>query len=235
MNTTNLKNIRFKIFRCPICGPSVLIRFGLDSIGIRCIKCRGSGIHFSIVQAIKKEIKNISDIKVYELSAHGALFRFLKRQCMNLTFSEYFKGVQPGTHRNGILCQDVQKLTFKNESFDLCTSTEVFEHVTDDLAGFREVYRVLKPCGKFIFTVPLSKNELTVQRVTVIDNRFSYILPKVYHGEKLLGKRKVLCYRDYGRDILKKVLSVGFEDVIFFQPIDTEWWNLGREVIIAKK
>jgi ubiquinone/menaquinone biosynthesis C-methylase UbiE len=32
----------------------------------------------------------------------------------------------------------VQRLSFADASFDLCTSTEVFEHVPDDRAGLRE-------------------------------------------------------------------------------------------------
>ena len=57
------------------------------------------------------------------------------------------------------MCQDVQHLTFDDAEFDICTSTEVFEHVPDDIKGFKEIYRVLKDDGVFIFTVPIHDEE----------------------------------------------------------------------------
>jgi hypothetical protein len=41
--------------------------------------------------------------------------------------SEYFNEVAPGAWRDGVQCQDVQRLTFADASFDVCTSTEVFD------------------------------------------------------------------------------------------------------------
>ena len=45
---------------------------------------------------------------------------------------------------------------YGDASFDLCTSTEVFEHMPDDLNGFSEIRRVLRPGGRFVFTVLLT-------------------------------------------------------------------------------
>ena len=63
---------------------------------------------------------------VYELSSRGAFVRFLKKQNIKLTLSEYFDDIAEGATRNGIICQNVEKLTFEDNSFDICTSLEVF-------------------------------------------------------------------------------------------------------------
>jgi len=48
---------------------------------------------------------------------------------------------------------DVMSLKFPDNAFDVVTSLGVFYHrnVTDDVRGFREIHRVLKPSGRFFF------------------------------------------------------------------------------------
>lgn len=56
------------------------------------------------------------------------------------------------------LCRgDISTLPFGDESFDLVTANMVVEHLADPDQQFREVWRVLKPGGVFIFHTP---NEL---------------------------------------------------------------------------
>lgn len=47
-----------------------------------------------------------------------------------------------------------EKLPFANESFDIVTALDVVEHLDDDIAGLREMYRVLKAGGKTLIFVP---------------------------------------------------------------------------------
>ena len=49
---------------------------------------------------------------------------------------------------------DARKLPFHNESFPLISAIDIIEHVDDDLAVLREVYRILKPGGWFLVCVP---------------------------------------------------------------------------------
>jgi hypothetical protein len=65
-------------------------------------------------------------INVHEFSKHGAIFKYLKRRFLNLSYSEYFDGVKSGDYKDDVQCQDLQNLSFKDNQFDLMTSTEVF-------------------------------------------------------------------------------------------------------------
>jgi SAM-dependent methyltransferase len=169
------------------------------------------------------------------LSSRGALYKLLKGKFQNLYFSEYFDDVPLGLMKNSVVCQDVQNLLLNDESFDLVTSTEVFEHVPDDSKGFSEIYRVLKKDGYFIFTVPLLDNPKTVERCFLQpDGTIIHQLEPEYHGDRIRGQRGVLAFRNYGLDITERLESCGFHAEIRLV-------NSGRnviedqKVIIAKK
>jgi len=62
------------------------------------------------------------------------------------------KGIAPG-YADFVLA-DAQHLPFKDGAFDRVVCTEVLEHIPDDRAGIRELYRVLRPGGDIAVSVP---------------------------------------------------------------------------------
>lgn len=202
--------------KCNLCGFPV-IRIFKGPFGARCIRCKSTYIHRALGQVLEKlDIPYISH--VYELSSRGALFKYLKKRFKNLKYSEYFDDIHPGDFKKGTQCQDVQNLTYEDESFDLVTSTEVFEHVPDDKKGFREVYRVLKKEGYFVFTVPLLDTEKTIERACMKDGKIKHYLTPEFHSDRFRGKNRVLVFRNYGLDIRQKLESVGFSVEIHTLP-----------------
>ncbi len=143
--------------------------------------------------------------------------------------------VVPGALRDGVRCEDVQHLSFEDASFDLVTHTEVFEHVPDDAQGFRELHRVLRSGGLMLFTVPLHDTATTIERAALRDGELVHLLPPTYHSDRLRGAGRVLCYRDYGRDIVHRLVAAGFVDVALLPPDSRVPWNLGRHVVTARK
>ncbi len=47
-----------------------------------------------------------------------------------------------------------EKLPFADESFDIATALDVVEHLDDDVAGLKEMHRILKKGGKTLIFVP---------------------------------------------------------------------------------
>ena len=78
-----------------------------------------------------------------------------------------------------------ERLPFIDESFDLVVSLWVLEHLRKPLETFREVRRVLRPHGHFIFLTPNMRNPLMVA------NRLGKALP---------GLQRRLVPMFYGRD-----------------------------------
>ena len=78
--------------------------------------------------------------------------------------------------------EDIQDLSFKDDSFDLILCNHVIEHVPDDRSALKEMARILRPGGKAIITIPGDwKRHKTV-----------YFKDLRHNGH----------YRDYGWDVL---------------------------------
>lgn len=216
--------LRARRATCPLCGPSVIVQLNVSAIGVRCVRCSASAITMSHVSVLREAVGNLSGLHVYELSARGPLVNWLRRDAGKVTCSEYIDGVPVGEIVDGVQCQDVQRLTYAAASFDICTSTEVFEHVPEDTLGFAELHRVLRPGGRLIFSVPISEREKTIERARLTDGKIEHLLPPEYHGDRIRGQGRVLAYRNYGLDILDRVRMAGFSDVRFITP----YGHMGR-------
>jgi len=215
---TNFRKLKIKFLPCPICGNYLHVHLGDFTIGRRCIKCGASEITQAVAFVVKKECPNLSHLSIYEMSSRGRLVNWLRKQSDALVTSEYMPDVPNGEMKDGVRCEDVQRLTFDDASFDLVTSTEVFEHVVDDAAGFSEVRRVLRPGGKFIFTACIGGAPQTIERARIVDGKTVHLLEPEYHGDPFLDGEHVLCMRNYGEDIVQKLRDAGFSRAKLVQP-----------------
>lgn len=222
---------------CPVCeGHRPLVRLGEDEILVRCLACRASAIAMSMAAVLRQTEVALSAARVLELSCRGAFHGYLARRAARLTCSEYHADARPGEVRDGVLCQDVQCLTFPDAAFDLCTSTEVFEHVPDDRRGFAEIHRVLKPAGVLVFTVPLTGAAQTVERACLApDGRVTHLLSPEYHLDPAKRDSAVLAFRNYGEDLLQRLVEVGFGSAEFIRPVQAVPWGYARSVVVARK
>lgn len=114
-----------------------------------------------------------------------------------------------------ILNQNLERLTFGDAEFDIVVTTDVMEHVRLDDLAHREIYRVLKPGGFYLFTVPHVREwEKTLERVKIVDPEQpaldEQILEPEYHGDANSADSRVLAYRTYGRDLDARLEELGF-------------------------
>ncbi len=76
----------------------------------------------------------------------------------------------------GVLRGDATQLPFADDSFDVVITSEVLEHIQDDVAAIAEMVRVLKPGGHFAATVPAWFPE-----------KINWMLSDEYHAPKSEG------------------------------------------------
>lgn len=115
----------------------------------------------------------------------------------------------------GVTNQTLERLTFPDAAFDVVLTSDVLEHVRLEAAAHREIRRVLKPGGYYVFTVPHFRDRPTVERVRIVDpadpTRDEDVLPREYHGDANAEDGRALAYRSFGIDLDEKLRRLGFE------------------------
>ncbi len=203
-----------EIEKCNICGSLVEMLPAESLRETMCPVCRGSKRNRDLAKVIvetfsgdnlplSEELSKLKKLFIYEAQSYGPIHDILKK-LPNYICSEYFYGVSTGSmDKSGIRCEDLQKLTFPNNTFDLIITQDVLEHIPIPEKAFSEINRVLKPNGVHIFTVPIHEGRKTLKRVR-IDERGNPVnlLPQVYHGDYLRFGEGALVYTDFGDDLI---------------------------------
>lgn len=157
--------------------------------------------------------REFADVVIYEPGIVGPFRRMLegRRHYFN---SYYWPDVTPGDEHEGVRCEDLQRLTLEDRSVDLVITSDIFEHVRHPMAAFAEIFRVLRPGGRHVFTVPLSwpLTPTTRARVDTSGAEDVFILPPRYHGSPV-DPRGSLVYTDFGMDLPERLRPLGFETV----------------------
>lgn len=101
---------------------------------------------------------------------------------------------------------------FDDSSFDVVVSVEVMEHV-EDLTGYlKDIHRLLKPGGRFVWTTPCA-NELSIEHI------FSFLtgkIEKTNEGYRRWGWEEPTHIRRLrSREITKAIKECGFDNILF--------------------
>ena len=196
---------------------------------IRCLSCRANGTNLSLIPVINTHRKSSPIQQAWEMSTYGATLSFLRKHVDHVYASEYFEGKQSGEVVDGVMNQDVQGTSFSDSSLDLITSNQVFEHVPDDIKGYAECFRILRPGGALCFTVPFYSIPATEKLAEIRDGELIYLRKPEYHDSRITGPESILTFWHHSlSDIAERVSSVGFdvtlEDVVLapYQSIPTK-------------
>ena len=82
----------------------------------------------------------------------------------------------PSVTYGGALRGDATRLPFADATFDTVVTSEVLEHIQDDVTAIKELHRVLKPGGTLGVTVP-----------TWLPEKINWMLSDEYHAPKSPG------------------------------------------------
>lgn len=174
---------------CPLCERAVT--FSASKSWFRdhllCSDCGSIPRERALFKVIKEYFPNYRDIRIHESSpgGRGASIK-LHRECKNYSASQYYPNIPlGGIHpESGYRCENLEQLTFPDNSFDLFVTQDVMEHIYEPAKAFQEIARVLKPGGAHIFTVPLVNKAKRSERWASRgdDGAISYHHEPEYHG-----------------------------------------------------
>jgi SAM-dependent methyltransferase len=193
---------------CPICQCEA--HFSAHNSWLRdsfvCAGCGSIPRERAIFAVIEMLHPNWRDLEIHETSPTiRAASLKLKTECPGYSYSYYDEQMALGSVRpqGGYRCENVEAMTFRDESFDLFLSQDVFEHIFHPDRAIKEIERVLKSAGTYIMTVPIVMKSRESQRRAEIDERGNvvYIREAQYHGNPI-DKSGALVTIDWGYDIL---------------------------------
>lgn len=112
-------------------------------------------------------------------------------------------------NEQGVMHQDVCNLGFQDNIFDIIISQDVMEHVYDYKKGFREIYRVLKPKGICLMTIPFyCDREKVKERARIINGEVKYLEIPEYHSSP---QGKSLVFTEFGWNLVNFLQDIGFK------------------------
>lgn len=204
-----------------------------------CTNCQSRPRERALTYVLEKLYPNWKDLTIHESSPvmRGAS-RKLKLNCPNYSTSQFFPKEELGATINGIRNENLEKLTFEDESFDLFISLDVMEHVFNPDKSFPEIARILKPGGAHIFTVPLMNQHNPTEVAATIDDdgKVTHLLEAQYHGNPVDDEGSLVTYR-WGYDITDFISKhAGMPTSIYF--IDSVAYSirgLYSEVVVSRK
>lgn len=169
----------------------------------RCIKCKTKPRQRVFLTVLNQQYPHWRNLTIHESSPH---LDFIKRQSTDYSASQYYPNLRPGEQVGEFTNEDLTRLTFPDETFDLLLTQDVFEHVLNPEPAFAEIARVLKPGGAHVFTMPWYP-ELEVTRIRAKEEagELIYLEEKVFHGNPVSDEGSLVT-RDWGRD---------FADIIY--------------------
>lgn len=192
LNERLLYRIKPKKYYCPNCNNnlSYFVHISNDfkiAWNSACPHCSGRARHRGL-KFLYDELLNISGKPVVLHFAPEPILSVHLRQYNNINYKTTDYLLEDVDYRG----EDIQALSFDDNSFDVVLCNHVIEHVPDDRKALEELNRILRPGGKAVITIPGDwSREKTI-----------YFKDLRYNGH----------YRDYGMEVVQLMKSV-FQEV----------------------
>jgi SAM-dependent methyltransferase len=227
---------RFGPIRCTVCGRRAMavdfadIAGGLRETG-RCSNCAATNRHRQLSLVLAGRASAIagrrlrsaadvarSDLRVHNTESAGPIHQQLAASA-RYTASEYF-GPQhtSGDEVGGVMHQDLMALSFDDESIDVVITSDVFEHVADPYRAHRELFRVLRPGGVHVFTIPFLESQYLDERRAYIDDRGEvvHLADPVYHADPVNPVPGALVFTYFSLEMLVRLAEIGFATEMYW-------------------
>ena len=226
---------------CPCCEKNV--RFIAKSEWLRddylCSNCGSLPRERALMFCLEKFYPNWRELTIHESSPvfRGAS-KHLAEECKNYLPSFFYPDISPGTYFKGYRCENLEELTFKDESIDIHVTQDVFEHILEPGKAFKEIKRTLKGGGSHIFTVPMvNKNKQSVVRAVLTDKiTIDYLKEPVFHGNPITDEGSLVTI-DWGYDICDFIFKASglFTTIVYIDNISRGIRAELIEVLITRK
>ena len=171
--------------------------------GLRCLRCKANLRTMALAYALMRnenyrglfknfvKTRRIKSKKVLEVNEAGWLTQYLQK--LPLHYLAKYPEI------------DAQDMPFSDSSFDIIIHSDILEHIPNPDKAINEFFRILKPNGYCVFTVPMLVGKLSRSRAGLAPS---------HHG---CGEQRIrddyLVYTEFGTDMWERLTKVGFSEV----------------------
>ena len=186
---------------CPICDTEVI--FTSDNDWYRdhliCPICRSLPRHRAFFHVLTQNFPEYRKMRIHESSPIDYIAKAMFEDCIGYSASHFWTNLPLGSWNGNLTCQDIERMTFPDGFFDLFVTMDVMEHLLNPVRALREIKRVLKPGGAYIFTVPIFDRTKSILRAYRRNGQICHVLPPDYHGNPI-GNGALVTW-EWGQDI----------------------------------
>ena len=196
---------------CPICDRSAtfIARDPWLRDHYKCTRCHSIPRERALMAVLQQRFPTWRALTMHESSpgGRGASRRFAQ-ECRQYIPSHFFNGQPCGSMVGAYRCENLEQLTFADESIDLHVSQDVMEHVLRPERAFAEIARTLKPGGAHVFTTPLVNKDAPSRMRIAVDEAgaISHLEPPAYHGNPIDAQGSLVTI-DWGFDIVDHIAA----------------------------
>ena len=226
---------------CPLCEKSVTFISYSQWLrdNYRCTNCNSLPRERALYYVLNTYFPNWRNAVIHESSpgVQGASGK-IAFECSHYLPTQYFPDKKSGSIVNAVRCENIEALTFANESIDIHITQDVVEHIFNPNKAFKEIARTLKPGGLHIFTVPLTnKINPTKQRAKLLKNKqVFHIEPEFFHYNPMSNEPTLVTF-DWGYDICNYIFKACglFTQIIYIEDLSQGIKAEYNEVLLTIK
>ena len=197
--------------RCVICEADVTFtaQYAWFRDHLKCPGCGSIPRERALMYVIQTFYPHWRDLRIHEMAPVGRGASIKLGEAAGYEASQYFPTLPLGERTPpGWMNQDAEKLTCADRAFDLVVTQDVFEHIFDIDAAFREIRRTLRPGGAHVFTTPLVKKaqptECRASRIA--DGSIRHHAEPEYHGNPVDPQGSLVTWH-FGYDLAARILE----------------------------
>lgn len=223
---------------CPVCRRQTL--FVATGTWLRdqylCLWCRSIPRQRALTKILARLFPDFRQLAIHESSPCGPASDKLASECSGYVPTQFFPGIQPGEVKDGFRNENLEKMTFPDNSFDLTITQDVMEHVLNPDRAFAEIARTLKPGGAHVFTVPLYARPETKVRAVATETGIGYLDSKEFHGNPVDAAGS-LVVREWGLDLTDYIYRSSGMSTATYRTVDRKYGIDGEflEVFVSRK
>jgi SAM-dependent methyltransferase len=188
---------------CPICGSSKGFE-SKDGWFRDHLHCRGCGSiprERIFTWALETFQPDWRSKQIHECSpSNRSVSARLAQDCAGYIGSQFFADVPRGKTKGKMRSEDLEALTFADQSLDLHVHLDVMEHVNRPDRAVQEMYRTLRPGGLAIFTTPVYPDlAATDRRAIYFKDGVEHLAQPEYHGNPIDSSGALVTFH-FGRN-----------------------------------